>query len=370
MNSLVPIRGKQYLRVVRNAPRLRLRSYPPLKLLLVFLAALVTTGLVGCASPKFSKTERANVEVFAEMTVTLLNEGDFEFSRDETIRTREFYLMDQPEERQLEAITFETEKAFKNLIEYCLELVTISETKDTEEEKVLAYGNYLGGIQDDLVKKLDMDENRYESTVLMVKSQNKYLDALRMAQPIITAYGRYLNVLLDRVEESLDAVTAKIDTRIDQRFGEVIKYQAALEKEKYSVLRAMSYLYQSRVGDPEGIERLRKSNAILLEDLVPGGDPTRKELAAISEHLKKRLETLHLVGTEISPDWENYRAAHHELNVLHDIAKQQIQLARKIVLVWLWGHLRMASGIEDPAEWFEFKELPGSMLKLGSKLVL
>ena len=30
----------------------------------------------------------------------------------------------------------------------------------------------------------------------------------------------------------------------------------------------------------------------------------------------------------------------------------------------------MALGIEDPAEWFEFKQLPGSTLKLGSKLVL
>ena len=368
MNSLILTGETQYLRVVRDS--LMLRSNSQLKLLLVLLAALMTTGLLGCASPKFSKTERANVGVFAEMTIALLNEGDFEFSRDETIRTREFYLMNEPEERQLEVISFETEKAFKNLIEYCLELVTISETKDTEEDKVLAYGSYLNGIQDDLVKKLDMDENRYESTVLEVKAQKKYLDALRMAQPIVTAYGRYLNVLLDRVEESLDAVTAKIDIRIDQRFAEVIKYQAALEKEKYAVLRAMSYLYLSRVGDPEGMEKLRGSNAILLEDLVPEGEPTQKELAAISEHLKKRLETLHLVGTEISSDWDNYRAAHHELNVLHDIAKQQIQLARKIVLIWLWGHLRMASGIEDPAEWFEFKQLPGSMLKLGSKLVL
>lgn len=367
MIFLEPIREKQYLQVVSDFRILQ--SNLQLKVLLVFLSAIVTIGLAGCASPKFSKTERANVGVFAEMTITLLNEGDFEFSRDETIHTREFYLMDEPEERQLEAISLETEKAFKNLIEYSLELVTFLETKDTEKEKVRAYGNYLSGIQENLVKKLDMDENRYESKVLAVKSQKKYLDALRMAQPIITTYGRYINVLLDRVEDSLDAVTTKIDVRIDHRFAEVIKYQAELEKEKYAVLRAMSYLYHHRVGDPEGMEKLRRSNAILLKDLVPKGEPTQKELAAISEHLKKRLETLHLVGVEISPDWENYRAAHDELNVLHDKAKQQIQLARRITLVWLWGHLQMASGIEDPAEWFEFSQISGSMLKMGSKLV-
>jgi hypothetical protein len=65
----------------------------------------------------------------------------------------------------------------------------------------------------------------------------------------------------------------------------------------------------------------------------------------------KRLDAIHKIENEISPDWEVYRATHRELDKLHMTTLDRINRARFITLVWLRAHHKMAPGVATPAEW-------------------
>ena len=60
-----------------------------------------------------------------------------------------------------------------------------------------------------------------------------------------------------------------------------------------------------------------------------------------------------MVQTELQPFWDEYRAAHTEIDELADLAMEQIAKVRLILLVWTRAHQKMASGIVDPADWFD-----------------
>ena len=68
---------------------------------------------------------------------------------------------------------------------------------------------------------------------------------------------------------------------------------------------------------------------------IPKGTPTIDELEAIGGHLYIRPKALHLIEQEIAQDWDNYRAAHRELDRLHDKVIEQNRRVRLITLVWL-----------------------------------
>jgi hypothetical protein len=52
----------------------------------------------------------------------------------------------------------------------------------------------------------------------------------------------------------------------------------------------------------------------------------------------------------------------------HEKAIADSKRARLITLVWLRAHQKMASGVTEPAEWFDINTLPAQLFKLGTKL--
>jgi len=117
----------------------------------------------------------------------------------------------------------------------------------------------------------------------------------------------------------------------------------------------------------EAYERLRKAESIHRKDLIADPPPSDEDLEKISEFLRTRLSALHLIENETKSDWETFRAAHRELDQLHEKASREINRARLIALVWLRAHQKMASGVASPAEWFDIQSLPSTLINQGVK---
>ena len=98
---------------------------------------------------------------------------------------------------------------------------------------------------------------------------------------------------------------------------------------------------------------------------MPKGKISDDDLAAINDHLMTRLDALHKISQEIEPDWIIYRATHSELDRLHDLMMNNIKSSRLLIIVWVHAHYQMASGIEDPAEWFDIGRTAGYVLRKG-----
>jgi len=128
-------------------------------------------------------------------------------------------------------------------------------------------------------------------------------------------------------------------------------------------------LYITYKGDLDAFNRLIKSGAIRKKGLIPKGHPSDDDLVTIAEYLMDPLEGLHLIGTEIQPDCDNYRETHRELDKLHSLAINRVNQARLVTLVWLRAHQKMAAGVQSPAEWFNINDLPATLFQMGTKAI-
>ncbi len=338
------------------------RMFNSLRIVFLTVVIALLLGVTGCAgfSEKFSPQITENMSYFADQTVTMLNQADFSFSRDETVYTREFYQNEGELEGRLNSMVDEVDDIFDGIIEYSVELVLVVQANNTDAARIKAYAAYLEKISrnnERLYVQINLPEPIYQQTLEKIKEQTKFREALIAAQPILSGAGWYMNKLLNEIKVATDSIAFKMEDRIDERYEEVIQYQKALEKEKYNVLRALSYVYLTYAGDKDAYQRLRKSNVVRDKKILPKNVPDEVGLRKIAEHLRARLDGLQRIGEDIQPDWETYRATHAELDQLHAKMMKNIQLMRMLTMVWLHAHQQMAAGKTEPAEWFSWQDV-------------
>jgi len=336
-----------------------------------FALLYLLLALSACAAikGKFAPKTQANVSIFADTTISMLSKADLGFEKNEAIYVREFYDYGAEEEKRLFKNVEESRKFFRGIVKYSLELVVITETHSTAADQIKAYADYLSGFDDTFINKLGLEKDYYAKVIEEVRTQEEFMDALKKAQPIIYGATRYTYTVLDKINSDIEALARKLDGKIDERYAKVIHYQKALETEKYAVLQALEELYRTYKGEPDAFDRLIKSRAILKKDIIPKGPPSDEDLNQIAEYLADRLQRLHLIGNEIQPDWEDYRATHRELDKLQVQALERVNTARLVMLIWLRAHQKMAAGVQSPAEWFNINDLPAQLFQMGTKAI-
>ena len=326
---------------------------------LAFLCAAVSLSSCATVSGKFTPTMKENVGIFADQTVALLSQADFGFTRSETIYTRPFWDEEGEEEKNLVRSLDLAKESFRGIIDYSYEIVLIAETKDAEKEKVEAYADFISDFDDKLLEDLRYSRDHYVDLIREVREQESFLDALKKAQPIINAAGKYNNRVLDDMVESMDVVMLKMEDRIDTEYREVIRYQEILEDEKYAAFQALEQLYLTHKGDRDAFGRFIESGVLRSKKLLPEGPPSEEDLIRLNQTVLGQLDNINRVWMEISQDWENYRATHRELDELHAKMLENINRARMVTLLWTRAHQKMAHGVLAPAEWFDIKDLVG-----------
>ena len=336
-----------------------------LQLTLICLAVLQASSCANM-SKKFTAQTKANISLFADQTIAILSNADFSFNRGESLYTREFFDLDGKEEREVFHLRRQSDDLFKTIIRYSLGLVSIVEAKKTEAEKVATYHEFLGNVNNELLEKLEVTPDLYADIMQKVADAEEFLEALRAAQPLFNAAGRYMYQNLEQLERALEILRDKLDGRIDEEYAEVIRYQEALETEKYNILKSLAYLYRAYKGNMEAYALLKETESIFRKDLIVEPPPSDGDLAEIAEYLRNRLRAIHVVEEEIKNDWDTYRAAHRELDALYDKARDNIDKSRLIMLLWLRAHQKMASGVVGPAEWFDINSLPAKLLNMGT----
>lgn len=331
------------------------------KFILLLVVLLSISMLSACTSVtrKFSATMSEDISAFSDQTVTIMAEADLGFGKNDAIYLRPFVDVTQPEELAYYEAEQKGLKLLRDMVLYTLELSRISETYETEEEKVNAFVDRLAQIKDNTRENLKFTSEGYAQLLEEIRSETTFRGALLKSQPAINLFGQYLNQVMDEFSAEVLNLANAIDERIDERYKNVILYQAALEKEKYAVLVGMGHLYKVYQGDKDAYTKLVDSGVIIDPDILPKGEPSKKEMIAIGEHLKGRLKGMHLISQEIQPDWDNYRATHKELDAKHTVIKERITRVRAIAVLWVRAHLKMASGKTQPAEWFDVQDVQG-----------
>ena len=350
------------IRKQRNTLKWLIRLLP-----LIFLLVLLT----GCASveKKFVSGTKADLGPFADNTISMLSDVDLSIKRNETIFARRFFDESGAEEKKMKFLSDNMEVALTNMVDYSITLVNLSASSRSEQEQVTAYAEYLTKFEEDFLYSAAMTSVEFGALIEKIKNQPDFLAALRSAQPMINIAAISVIKELNELSKAIEQVANKIDAKIDVEYADVIRYQRKLEDEKYRVLNAFEIIYDAYRTDKPDLSGLTESGVIWTPEIIPKGRPTTKDLQEIGKHLRARLDAMHTIQNEIQPDWEDYRAAHRELDDLMDKAVERVNRIRLIVVVWVRAHQKMASGTVDPADWFDIKDAPALLIKYGTKLL-
>ncbi len=343
---------------------------------LVFIVLLSFIVLSGCASlnkysGKFQKQTKANVAFFADNTIALIGDAEIGLTKDDAIYTREFFKLNEPEELLLYGLLAETKRLLNAIVNYSVRIVTIAETAVSEPARVAQYADFLDTLEDSVEKNLDLKDTHYKDVITNVRAQETFLGALHQAQSIISAFGRYAELLIEEIDVATENLVLKMDGKIDEKYKGVVVYHEGLRKEKFRVLEALKYLDRTYRGFKGSFELVLDTQTIRSRKLIPpeGQLPTEEQLHAIGEHLFVRLNAIDRVEKEIDNDWETYRATHRELDRKHDELIAQSNRARLLFLIWIRAHAKMASGTVAPAEWFDISDVPVHLLRLGTAAI-
>lgn len=350
-------------------PACLIRSYRGILISLAIMCLVI--AMSGCASmgKKFKTGKQADVELFANSTIGMLAEAEVGFKKGQMLYIQEYLDPNEEEERVFYDLENKALDYFKKVIGYSLQLVVITEMNKSQNDRVAAYADFVSTFQEKTIEDIGVGKESHAAIVENIRSQEKFMDALMKAQPIINMAAQYMMNLLDELTNALDALAWKLENKIDLEYAEVIRYQEILETQKYSILQGFEKLYLYNSGDTAAYDQLKESGVILDKKLISKASPTYEDMTAISEHLFARMASLQVIENQIAPDWKQYRNTREELTKLHMLSAERVNKARLLTLLWLRAHQKMASGIQSPAEWYNISELPSTLFKGGVGLL-
>ncbi len=340
------------------------RTYADVKKML--LPMLLLFAVVGCSSPKFSGSTTANLTPFADQTVVMLGESDYGFTRDEAIKIQSYLDFSSSDWQRLDELAQKADGLFKAIMRYSTNIVTLSESPKIDPEKALVLAGYLAEFEEQVVRESQMSSEEYQTMLADIRVQEKYLDALKAAEPLLNEVGRYGNALLEEDERVVKRVVDATAAKINAEYQVMLDFKLSVEEQKEAVLRGMLLIRDFyNTGNSQGLQEvvsLLPRLKIHLQGRTPSSSADAFELETLLiEHLK-RLKT---ITEQLEPDFKDWEDAHQELDRIHATVLEDNRRAKLTLIVWGRAYHKMASGVKNPAEWFSLKDI----LKLGGKTV-
>ncbi len=330
-----------------------------------------TEGYKDKVEERFKNKEVANISYFADSTITMMGNLDLTVSKEGAQRIRRFIDMDSPEVQEVVKWNDSLKQDLHDMVAYSVELVNMtSEENITQPELIERYADYLAKYRTRVEESQSMSLSAFERTLEDIREQETFLEAVRAAQPIFNAAVMQSALKVEQLTAVIDTLSGEIDEAIDVEFAGIARAKAHLQQEKTAVTDALALVYAAYRGEPQAWKSLQESDAVLHPDLVIKDTPERADLEAMRKYLMDRLDELHAVEETIRPNWEDYLATHKELASFSEDAVLRVQEVRFVALTWLQAHHKMASGVTDPADWFDVRDLTIKLIKSTPELLL
>ncbi len=336
------------------------------------IIAVAVSLMVGCTTMKkgFVSSERANLSPFAENTIVMLGESDYGLTKDETVRIRAYFDLDSPEALKLILLQQQVRSLNKGIVNYSVDVVSLSETKKTQKQQVAAFADYLITFEKPILTHLSITEEEYTRLLERIREQESLLGAFRAAQPVISSAARYGERVITEIEKATFALVLAMESKIDVHYAEILAYYQTLEDQKKSILHRLNLIQAYHSGDFQALKKLRAGFVIGSNEVIPGNKIISDDPADLEIRLMDRLNRIQKIGEQIAIDVEDYRESHRELDQLYERSLQDLSKARKAFMVWSRAHYKMALGLTDPAKWFDITDAPSELFRMGTRTLL
>ena len=322
----------------------------------IFLLSLL---LSSCESfGKFRKSESPDLTPFVDQTVAMAGDIYFSMAGIRTVYIGEYF--DEPEVQELTGYGEDAVSFMKGIINYSMQVVTLSQSNKPGSEQAQALAQYLDDVMDISTSQrevpLTVSEKSVNDIIQDIEAQEDLLGALRAAQPLIDETGRVAGEFIDMYKNQFYVALDAMHAAVDREYEPVLTYQRTIRRQQ----DFMSELYNAIVeySDPESTQHDElleyfmeiAPTTIAFDQVTLEDGLTIQELWKIEDVLLERFARISQQRASTAPELEVYRNTKAELDEVLVRGDATIVKARAAVFVWVRVHRRMSEGIVNPAE--------------------
>ena len=336
----------------------------------LILAFALVCPLCGCK--KFASQRRADFAPFAEQTIAGISQLDANLGRRRPVLTVR-YVDEQLDniEENIRPLIERLELLQVQMVEYSIVVGRLAMAGKKEEAQVAELVEFMEKLHleveihvagDDYFLPEELDE-----IVANVRAQEKILDALTEAQPLIGTFALIAARTARELRAHLSELEEVIGARMKEDFAGIPGFASDYLGERDRLLGALKEIYRHRSGDAEALPRLISSGVVPEAHLAtldlsdPLGD------VALEEQLLARFGRLKQVADALWPELDQYQALQQGLDEMITSFEAEVRAVWAVVFVWTRAHQRMASGVVDPAEWFDVGEAPSALFGVAKR---
>ena len=319
-----------------------------LKVLWIAVAILTLTG---CSYVK--STKRIDVEPFAESTINLVADINYGIDANRAAYLRPYVNGESVQEYRAHWDYFRP--ILRGIGVYSLALVTLQRSNLSEKQRCEQMADFMERLFAPALLtgrgRLALSSERLTQILADIRQQEKFLDALGAAQPIVDEVARFSGEYLDIIKASQDQTVAWLIEQIDDDYAAILAFNSLAKERQTAAYQSAALLGDYRHGrDPEALNKLVEFDRELAALVPDTSKATYEQLTSVENRIMTRLGKIQEMRNHIALDMGQYRNMTTELDKLVASANDNMRRTRVTVFIWSGAHRRLAAGITDPAK--------------------
>lgn len=311
---------------------------------------LIIILFIGCAL--FQPTRRLNLEPFADNLIAITADIQKGLADKWSIYTREY--INGPKVEEFQVYLYKVRAILRGVIGYSVEIVTLGQSQLNGKERANMLADYIVGLNRPVLREpvpdLNISRAQMDAIVMRIRKQEKLLDALNAAQPIIDEVTRVSADILEKTNQTLTATIYDIEERMIADNRSFLDANRNLKNAQVATLANFEYLHNYRQGDKNAIDTLMLKEPSLLEVVKNKNNLTSADIRAIEDRLLYKLTAINDIRKQFEPDLIWYWKQQNELDDLAATYRAALRKARIALIGWTRAHGQLAQGITDPAK--------------------
>lgn len=300
----------------------------------------------------FTSSRRLDISPFANSMIAVAGEIQYSLLQNQSIHLST--LTPGPEYKRFMLFRKKMRDIIRATISYSIEIVTLAESKSSEKEKCKALADYLEGVRRPVLDYPDIELNltpeQMDKIIEDVRKQNKLLDGIASAQPIIDEVGISTGELADLLKHYLDSAHLEISGQWKDKYKEVIWANDEIQKGMVNALRASYYLREYRTGRTQSTDSIFIADPQLAEVVEKKENISKTDIMELERRVIYKISKLTEMRKEFKDDINMYYKGLKELESVKAAYNVALRDARNAVIMWTRAHNSLGKGVTDPAE--------------------
>ena len=318
----------------------------------VLVFTLTAFTLTGCSY--FQRAEHLDLAPFAERTVSLAADIEYGMTKGGSAHYLRDYRSDPVVIAHNEQWN-EVRRLLRGVVAYSVEISTLGASKMPSPERNQRFATFLDRLIRPVLAKepagvrftvVDLD-----NMLTAIKDQERFLDALREAQPFIDEVARLADLLFDKTQDALTEVADYLYGRIEEDNAGPVNTRENLVEAQDRLFTSLGLIREYKIGhDPATLAVLYENEIDYPEWAANPDAPTTDELNKMLYDIVGKLKIGLDLKDLLRPDLEQFAAQQQELDRLYVGAQIQLKKARVTIMIWAKAHRNLSEGVTDAAK--------------------